>query len=207
VGERTEDVVGKFCLTYYPPDEAPSLLLQRLDALLHDGLAVARRTHLRRAGEAPVPVEISVVSLGGNGGHMGHLVRVTEIGEGAAAQARPDAVLEDLVRLSPEEADALPYGLIVLDDDGVVVRYNEAESRLSGLPRNRVIGRQFFDEVAPCTRVRGLGETYRAMVAAAQPASTQLDFVFRFRSGERSVFVVMAYVPALEQGLLLIDPR
>ena len=34
--------------------------------------------------------------------------------------------------------------------DCTVLRYNAAESRLSGLPSDRVIGRQFFREVAPC---------------------------------------------------------
>jgi photoactive yellow protein len=210
VGERAEDVVGRLSLMFYPADAAPLLLRQRVDALLHDGSTVVQKTQmLSRDGHA-TPVQLSVMSLGGEGHIIGHLVQVCELASGAAAAPAPPSpkpVLEHLARLSAQEADALPYGLIVLDAEGVVTGYNAAESRLSGLPRTRVIGRDFFRHVAPCTHVRGLGELYGRMVETGEPESAQLDFVFRFPGGERPVFIVMAYVAALDRGLLLIDPR
>jgi len=219
VGERPEDVVGKLSLTYFPADDAPSLLLLGLDALLRDGHSVVRTTHIRRSGETLVPVELSVMSFGGDGLASGHLVRATEVDGATAGKAQgsfdeargalsePHPVLEDLASLSPTEADALPYGLIVLDRQGIVRRYNDAESRLSGLDPRRVLGRSFFDRVAPCTRVTRLGELYRRMVETGEPTSVQLDFVFRFGNGERPVHIVMAYLDAMAQGVLLIDPR
>ncbi len=47
--------------------------------------------------------------------------------------------------------DALPFGVIAMTPDGVVVSYNAAESALSGLTPARVVGRHFFSAVAPCT--------------------------------------------------------
>jgi photoactive yellow protein len=47
--------------------------------------------------------------------------------------------------------DALPWGLIALRRDGVVTHYNLAEAALSGLTPKRVVGRNFFSSVAPCT--------------------------------------------------------
>jgi photoactive yellow protein len=208
VGERAEDVVGRLSLLFYPPDAAPRLLRQRVDALLHDGSTIVQKTEMRDRDGHVTPVQLSVMSLGGEGHVVGHLVQVSELLPAAAAAPRsPTPVLENLAQLSAQEADALPYGLIVLDARGVVAGYNAAESRLSGLPRSRVIGRDFFRHVAPCTRVRGLGELYGRMVETGEPESTQLDFVFRFPGGERPVFIVMAYVAAIGRGLLLIDPR
>jgi photoactive yellow protein len=47
--------------------------------------------------------------------------------------------------------DALPFGVVTMLLDGTVTGYNLAESRLSGLTRESVMGRNFFSSVAPCT--------------------------------------------------------
>ena len=62
--------------------------------------------------------------------------------------------------------DALPVGVVLLDEHGDVVFFNRAEERLAGRKRQHVIGRSFFKEVAPCTNVVGLGTDYRAQVNA-----------------------------------------
>ena len=49
------------------------------------------------------------------------------------------------------ELDTLPYGVIAMSLDGTVEAYNLAESKLAGLTPERVIGKNFFSSVAPCT--------------------------------------------------------
>ena len=49
------------------------------------------------------------------------------------------------------ELDSLPYGVIAMDLDGTVEAYNLAESKLAGLTPERVLGKNFFSNVAPCT--------------------------------------------------------
>jgi len=119
--------------------------------------------------------------------------------------ASPD--VEHLLQLSQEEADALPYGLILLDPSGVVIGYNQAESHLRGLAREQVIGRNFFLEVAPCTRVRGFAGLYRRMVENGAPDFAQFDFVFRFPFGEKRVYILMAYSARTRQGALAVEER
>lgn len=53
-------------------------------------------------------------------------------------------------RLPPEAVDALPFGAIRLDAEGVVRFYSAAEARLSGSGARPRLGRAFFGEVAPC---------------------------------------------------------
>ncbi len=49
------------------------------------------------------------------------------------------------------ELDTAPYGIIAMSLDGTVEAYNLAESKLAGLTPERVIGKNFFSSVAPCT--------------------------------------------------------
>ena len=103
-------------------------------------------------------------------------------------------------RLSPNDLDQLPYGLICLDAQGRVVHYNDTESRLARLPKERVLGRNFFAEVAPCTRVREFEGEFHALVR--DPSSVRVrsfDFIFRFRHSEQHVTIVMT--PARQRGL------
>jgi photoactive yellow protein len=56
-----------------------------------------------------------------------------------------------LADLDDTELDALPFGVVEMDRSGSVLRYNAAESQHSGLSRDRVVGRHFFRDVAPCS--------------------------------------------------------
>ena len=114
---------------------------------------------------------------------------------------RPDQGVDvgAISKLSPKELDVLPYGLIVLDVDGRVVHYNDTESRLAGLPRERVVGRDFFQEVAPCTRIKAFEGRFRELVANPQGVRMQtFDFVFRFPHSDQHVSITM--VPARRRG-------
>lgn len=59
----------------------------------------------------------------------------------------------DLDTASRETLDNLPIGAIKIDAAGKVLFYNATEGRMSGRDPARVIGRNFFDEIAPCTRI------------------------------------------------------
>jgi photoactive yellow protein len=93
--------------------------------------------------------------------------------------------------LGAAELDALPYGMIQLDAHGRILRYSQAETRLSGRAAADVVGRDFFTDVAPCTHVREFFGRFQQGVAAAQ-----LDAVFNFRfafTPPRDVRVHMFY--------------
>jgi photoactive yellow protein len=102
-------------------------------------------------------------------------------------------------QLSPEELDSLPYGLITLDANGRVLHYNDTESRMVGLPKERVVGRLFFGEVAPCARVREFRGRFEELARDPLRVRVQtFDFVFRFANGEQQVTIVMT--PARTRG-------
>ena len=112
--------------------------------------------------------------------------------------------VEDLLRLTEIEVDALPIGLLELDPRGVVLRYNRSEEELSGLDRADVVGRDFFEEIAPCTAVRAFRGRFDALAARSIPARDRFEFVFRFAHGERRVSISMVHDPHEARILLLV---
>ena len=52
--------------------------------------------------------------------------------------------------MDPARVDALPFGVVGLNPEGVVEVYNQTEATLAGLKRDDVIGSHFFLSVAQC---------------------------------------------------------
>lgn len=73
--------------------------------------------------------------------------------------------------------DALGFGVIGIDAQGLVCRYNAYESRLAGLSPGRVIGRSLFSTVAPCMNNAMVAQRFHAAVAAGLPLDDRLDYV------------------------------
>ncbi len=61
-------------------------------------------------------------------------------------------VANELAHMSDAEIDELAFGLVELDRDGRILRYNAAEADIAGLDQEGMVGRDFFKDVAPCTR-------------------------------------------------------
>jgi photoactive yellow protein len=208
VGLTASEIVGKLSIVFYRPEATPAFLMRRTQALMGRTVPPKFRTELRRSGGARLPVELSVTNLGNEGRVIGRVAIVRPV-EQAARVERPSGPppVESLLQLTQEETDALPYGVIVLDRSGVVVGYNAAESRLSGLSPTQVLGRNFFVEIAPCTRVRTFGGLYRRMVRTGEPAMAQFEFSFRFSFGEKRVFIQLAYSQERSRGLIVVEQR
>lgn len=61
-----------------------------------------------------------------------------------------DVSLATLSCSTSDALDRLPYGVIGLSSDGMVEIYNATESKLAGLPASRVLGGNFFNNIAQC---------------------------------------------------------
>ncbi|MEN0066178.1 MAG: ATP-binding protein [Myxococcota bacterium] len=92
--------------------------------------------------------------------------------------------------------DALPIGVVLLDRDGRVVHFNKTEERLARRTRERALGRDFFEEIAPCMNVRELAGVFRDRIGR-EPLFEKLEisFAFPFIEGPRDVAV---YLRSLE---------
>lgn len=110
------------------------------------------------------------------------------------------------------ELDALQFGVIGLDPDGVVLRYNLYESRLARLDRNQVVGRNFFAEIAPCTRTDAFEGRFRKFVQRGGLGEggaliERFEYVFDFRFGAQDVSVDIVRAGSADRYYLLINRR
>lgn len=114
----------------------------------------------------------------------------------------PDA-LDALAQLDDAALDACPFGVIGLDPAGTVVAYNAYEAQRAGMSRDRVVGRHFFTEVAPCTN--------NYMVATRYEEEPALDavipYVFTLRMRPTPVALRLLKRPGAARMYLLVLPR
>ena len=108
-----------------------------------------------------------------------------------------------LYTASAAELDTLPFGIVAMTLDGTVEHYNIAEGKLAGLTPSRVIGRNFFTAVAPCTN--------NFMVAHRFAEETEIDdvinYVFTLRMAPKKVHLRMMKRPESKQMYLVVERR
>ncbi len=69
-------------------------------------------------------------------------------------------LFDQLQAASDVEVTDAPFGVVRFDERGTVTLYNKWESGLSGLSPEGVVGRGFFEEIAPCTNNFLVAERY-----------------------------------------------
>ncbi|MFO8064195.1 MAG: photoactive yellow protein [Spirochaetota bacterium] len=79
--------------------------------------------------------------------------------------------------LGDRDLDGVEFGVVRMDRGGDVVSYNMAESRLSGLDKEAVIGQNFFVQVAPCTNNFLVSQRYQD----SDELDETLEYVFTYR--------------------------
>jgi photoactive yellow protein len=111
------------------------------------------------------------------------------------SQDLSEGKLDSIGRMNAEELDELPFGAIQLDADGTIITYNRKESEISGRARDRVLGRNFFTEVAPCTNVQQFAGRFREGIAAKN-LNAVFPYRFDFEMEPRDVTITLFYSSA-----------
>ena len=111
--------------------------------------------------------------------------------------------LESVGEMSEKDLDALPFGAIRLDGDGKVLKYNQTESDLTGRKKEKVIGRNFFTEVAPCTNVQSFAGRFREGFARRDMHEI-FPYRFDFQMAPREVTVTLFYSRQTESAWVFV---
>lgn len=114
--------------------------------------------------------------------------------------------LQAIDRMSLTELDQLPFGAIRLDDTGKVLSYNLAESKLTGRDPKRVIGRNFFTQVAPCTNVQIFAGRFREGVAKGDLHAI-FPYRFDFEMAPRDVSITLFYSKDTKTAWVFVRER
>ncbi|WP_216851298.1 photoactive yellow protein [Acidisphaera sp. L21] len=84
-----------------------------------------------------------------------------------------------MATLSPAEIDGLAFGAIQLDHNGKILAFNQTESDITGRRRDAVLGRNFFNEVAPCCNKPGFRGVFDAGVKQGN-LNAMFDYTFDY---------------------------
>ncbi len=57
--------------------------------------------------------------------------------------------------------DELPFGVVKMNKNGIVVYYNKQESTITGVDSGMAVGKNFFVQIAPCTNNFMVAEKYK----------------------------------------------
>ncbi len=110
----------------------------------------------------------------------------------ARLEAADDAALDDL-----------DFGVVAMAANGDVVAYNSAEAALSGLTPSRVIGRNFFSAVAPCTNNFMVAHRFETEEAI----DDVIDYVFTLKMAAAPVRLRLLKQPAAKRMYLAVERR
>jgi photoactive yellow protein len=109
-----------------------------------------------------------------------------------------------LADLGAAEIDTLPFGAIRIDHDGKILTYNQYEARLAHLDAARVIGKNFFRDVAPCTAVKEFEGRMREFITSADQVSVTFDYFFSFKHDAVDVAITFVKLPG-DQILIAVE--
>lgn len=88
--------------------------------------------------------------------------------------------LENRLATDPSRAEILPFGAIMVNQHGDVLRYNQAEAGFSGRAVRDVVGQNFFNDVAPCAKGQIFYNHFFQAVADGH-VNTMFDYQFDYK--------------------------
>ena len=112
---------------------------------------------------------------------------------------------ERLWQVSREELDNADFGIICVDDAGLIRFYNKWESRFADVESENAQGKNFFTQVAPCTRNRIF---YGRFKEGVQADSIDESFTYTFTYKMSPVLVdIRMYRDSWQNNWILVRAR
>lgn len=112
-----------------------------------------------------------------------------------------------LEALSATDLDALDFGVIGIDTEGLVRRYNEYESQCAGLSPDRVLGTPLFTTVAPCMNNYLVAQRFEDAAADGTTLDATINYVFTLRMRPSKVRLRLLVQPKAPLSYILVNRR
>ena len=113
-----------------------------------------------------------------------------------------DDLMNSLADSDAQALDSLPFGVIGLRDPGIVTSYNGFEQQTSGFPADRVLGRSFFTEIAPCTNNSEVRGRFVEAWEQGRECDELLEYSFAYKG--RDTPVQLRLLVKAAQGWLVV---
>ncbi len=115
-----------------------------------------------------------------------------------------DNLLASLDGASNEDLNELNFGVIGIDADSIVRRYNAAEERVSGVSAPRNIGSHLFTVVAPCMNNFLVAQRFEDAAASGETLDALVDYVLTLRMRPTKVQLRLLSSPSARFRYVLI---
>lgn len=117
---------------------------------------------------------------------------------------QPDLAAQ-LAALDADRLDRLDFGVIGFDDDTIVRRYNEFESKAAGLTPPRVLGHPLFTVVAPCMNNFLVAQRFEDALESGAALDATLDYVLTLRMRPVKVALRLLAAPGAPMRYVLVQ--
>lgn len=102
--------------------------------------------------------------------------------------------IDNILNQEPQRAEYLPFGAILLDRAGKIVKYNKAEGLISGREPSAVMGKSFFNDIAPCAKGKRFhGEFLKFHKTGS--VNTMFNYEFAYKGAEVKVRIHLKSQP------------
>ena len=92
----------------------------------------------------------------------------------------PSTFISQIPSVDRSGADNQPFGIVQIDDTGVIKLYNKWESEMAGVAVAAAEGRNFFTQVAPCTNNRLMFGKFKDGVANGA-LDSEFNYTFTYK--------------------------
>ena len=116
------------------------------------------------------------------------------------------SLISKLPALMSPEADDVAYGIVKVDDAGVVQLYNRWEAEMAGVAPTAAIGKNFFTQVAPCTNNRLVFGRFKEGVAKGE-LDVEFNYTFTYKLKPTNVTIRLFREPTSKNNWLFVTKK
>ncbi len=102
--------------------------------------------------------------------------------------------VDNILQREPHRADKLAFGAVLLDRKGTIQKYNQAEGIIAGRNPAEMIGKNFFNDIAPCAKGKRFYAEFLKFANTGQQ-NVMLDYTFDYKSAPVKVRIHMKNTP------------
>ncbi len=102
--------------------------------------------------------------------------------------------VDNILAREPQRVEKLAFGAVLLDRNGKVVKYNQAEGMISGRDPSQVVGKDFFNEIAPCAKGKRFHGEFLKFHQTGQ-VNVMFDYKFAYKGANVGVKIHLKSQP------------
>ncbi|MEM8595063.1 MAG: photoactive yellow protein [Pseudomonadota bacterium] len=98
--------------------------------------------------------------------------------------------IDNILQAEPRRAEYLPFGAVMVDRTAKILKYNKAEGLIAGRDPSAVIGKNFFNDIAPCAKGKKFHGEFIKFAKTGQ-VNTLFDYQFAYKGADVRVRIHM----------------